>query len=387
MTRFVSCILIAGSVGIFLFFAWPALPTVSGGQPAPLAQKRVMFEEDVFWTKSEEADRLLERIRRAGFNVLVVNVWHGRGTMWPSQLAPWDPLVANKPNPDFDPLRYLIHRASSMDIEVHAWFTVALRQSALFPKFAPEGTPDKAFDIHDQDFRKFMADLVGEVMSRYDVKGVNLDYIRTMGFCRSSTCQSRYAHAFQRDLLADIRIFEALPGGVIRKTMVPDLVFFQEAGVRTMVETVAHRIRTIDPRVLISVDALPGEIGLEQGQNSVSWANDNLIDVIFRMDYYQKVNVKLVDSLRSQLKNPDALTLLISNLSHEERKGKGPYFSRSGRWLAGTIDDIWKRWPNTGIGVYMSKFLSDDQIAELRKGPGSFPDRTAPLSPSDLRVK
>ena len=387
MIRFVSVILIAVVVGLFLLFDWPALRSVSGSQVAPLAQKRVVFEEDIFWTKPEEADRLLARIRRAGFNVLVVNVWHGRGAMWPSQLAPWDPLVANKQNPDFDPLEYLIHRATSMDIEVHAWFTVALRQSALFPEYAPEGAPDKAFDIHDRNFRKFMADLVGEVVSRYDVKGVNLDYIRTMGFCRSSLCQAQYAHTYQRNLLADIQLFQSLPGGVVKKTMVPALVNYQEAGVRTMVETVAHRIRTIDPRVLISVDALPGEIGLEQGQDSVSWVKDNLIDVIFRMDYYQKVNVELVESLRSQLNNPDALTLLISNLSHEERKGVGPYFPRSGQWLAGTIDDIWKRWPNTGIGVYMSKFLSDDQIAELQKGPGSFPEQTAPLSPSNLTVK
>jgi hypothetical protein len=387
MNRVLRIFLMMMTMGLCLGAGIANPVLVLGESVAPLANKRVIFEEDVFWTKPEEADRILARIRAAGFTTLVVNVWHGRGTMWPSQLAPWDASVARNPNPDFDPVGYLIDRAKAMDIEVHAWFTVALRQSDLFPEFAPEGTPEKAFDVHHRDFQVFMAQLVGEVVDRYDVKGINLDYIRTMGFCRSAECQTQYTRIHQRNLLEDIQVFQTLPGGAMKKMVVPSLVNFQETAVRDLVATIAQHIRTLDPQVLISVDALPGQIGLEEGQNSVLWVNEDLIDVVFRMDYYQKVNFDLVDSLRSRLKYPDALTLLISNLSHEERKGTKPYFSRSGQWLAGTIDGIWNRWPNTGIGVYMSKFLSDDQIAALRNGPGSFPDQAIPLPPSNLTVK
>ncbi len=354
---------------------------------SPLEDKRAVFEEDIFWTDPRKADRMLERIRDAGFNVLVLNVWHGRGAMWPSRVAPPDPWVPDLlRDPPSDPLAYVIAQAKTMDIEVHAWFTVALRQTEAFPEFSPPGTPDKAFDIHDPNFQKFMADLVMEVVDRYDLQGVNLDYVRTMGLCRNTACQERYRRVYKRDLLSDIRTFESIPVGSLKRMAVPDLVPFHEAGVTAMVKTIAMPLRSSHPELLLSVDALPGESKMEQGQDSLKWLNEGVVDVVFRMDYRMEPNVMLIDDLRRQLSSPNALTLLISNLESGRVNGERRYVSRSGAWLARTVDRVWKRWPKIGIGIYMSKFLSDDQVAHLRKGPGAFPNRGTLQAPQRLQI-
>ena len=57
----------------------------------PLEQEsRIIFDEGLNWVTRVSAERLCSRIARAGFNVFSPCVWHGRGTIWPSKLAPWD---------------------------------------------------------------------------------------------------------------------------------------------------------------------------------------------------------------------------------------------------------------------------------------------------------
>ena len=42
------------------------------------------------------------------------------------------------------------------------------------------------------EFRHLMANLIAEVVSRYDVDGINLDYVRAIGLCTSDFCQADY---------------------------------------------------------------------------------------------------------------------------------------------------------------------------------------------------
>ncbi|HTN43811.1 MAG TPA: family 10 glycosylhydrolase [Nitrospiria bacterium] len=327
--------------------------------------KRAIFDEGSGWATREGADRTLKRIKEAGFNVYIPCIWHGRGVKWPSsRLSRWDPDLAGRPIEDDDPLRFLIGRAHEMGIEIHPWFTVVLRQSDLLPELASPGTPEDAFDVHDPRLHQLIADLVAEVVARYDVDGINLDYVRTMGLCASVSCKEAYKKKYGRDLTLDSIAFKLTPGRF------PALLEFQEQAVTSMVKTIAGRVRAINPRALISVDAIPGVAGLDQGQNSIEWVNQGLVDVLFRMDYYRKINVELTESLRTKLKNPDALSLIISNVSVLEEMTPGQeHFSRDGKWLAETASMIQERWPRTGISVYFYKMLSEEQILALSRGP------------------
>lgn len=335
---------------------------------APFLGKRAIFDEGLGWATREGADRTLDRIRKAGFNVYVPCVWHGRGTSWPSKLAPWDPFLKEQPKAGYDPLRYLIGKAHEMGIEVHPWFTVALRQSDLFPEFAAKGTPADAFDVHDKKFRDRIATLIAEVAKTYDVDGINLDYVRAVGICLSESCKREYQQTYARDLGFDSIPFRVAPGRF------PSLIEFQESAVSEMVRTISQQVRSVKRNILLSVDAIPDVASADQGQNSIDWVNRGWVDVLFRMDYYRRIDGKLTDSIRSRLRNPDRLTLLISNVSNGEELAPGQnLFSRDGRWLADTVALIRGRWPRTGIGVYILTMLSDEQVGALRHASFSGP--------------
>ncbi|MGQ9687942.1 MAG: LamG-like jellyroll fold domain-containing protein, partial [Desulfobaccales bacterium] len=160
-------------------------------------ETRAILDEGIGWTTEAGARKTIERIKKAGFNVYVPCVWHGGGTRYPSPKAP---AARGFTILTTDPLKRLLDLAHQNGIEVHPWFCVALREGDILPEFYGPGTPDKAFDLHRPEFRAFMVDLILDVVQRYEVDGINLDYIRTMGLCRCEFCQKEYHRTTGRDL-------------------------------------------------------------------------------------------------------------------------------------------------------------------------------------------
>lgn len=349
---------------------------------APFAGKRAILDGDIpLWTNKEYVDRALARIKEAGFNVYMPTVWQGRGTVWPSKYAPWDTQLADRQKVNFDPLRYLIQEAHKSGIEVHPWFTLTLRQSDIFPEFALPGTPKQAFDVHNPQFRELMSKLVEEVVTEYDVDGINLDYVRAIGLCFNATCQEEYKKKFNRGLEADSLVFKVLP------ETLPSLIEYQETAVTSLVRKISETVKMKKPHVSISADVFVGHAPLNQGQSSISWVNDGLLDVIFRMDYFRRINIESMDATRRELNNPNRQSLLISNMSNPDELSFGQKpFSRDGKWLANTISMVSKRWPETGIAIYFYKYLTDEQILALKNGP--FKSNDISLSvPQNLSIR
>lgn len=345
---------------VLMLLAWVAVlpvPAEAGDRPSVFAGKRAIFDEGIGWTTRAGADRTLARIKDAGFQIYVPCVWHGRGVSWPSVLAPWDTYLAGRPKDGYDPLRYLIAKAHEIGIEVHPWFTVALRQADLRSEFAEPGTPEHAFDVHNPQFRRWMADLVAEVVARYPVDGINLDYVRAMGLCASTSCEADYQARYGRTLALDRVVFNLKPGRM------PSIIEWQEQAVSTLVEGISNAVRAQRHDVVISADVAPDVLAPAQGQNSLDWANRGLVDVLFRMDYARAIDVPRTESLRSRLARPDVLTLLIANNERVAyRKGR----SRDEAWLIDTIGMIERRWPRAGVGVYLYSMLTDAHVAALK---------------------
>jgi uncharacterized lipoprotein YddW (UPF0748 family) len=156
-----------------------------------------------------------------------------------------------------------------------------------------------------------------------------------------------------------------------------------------LIKSITDSVRKLKPAILISADGHPDLTRYEQGQNTLDWVNRGLIDVILRMDYHPTINSIATDTSRSQMTNPKALTLLISNMAHGvDLPANQKPFARSGQWLADTITTVSTRWPDTGIAVYFYKYLSDEQIAALRTGPfRSDRDQAARIDPPALMLK
>ncbi len=348
----------------------------------PIRESRAIFDEGLNWASKDSADIVCERIARAGFNVFMPCVWHGRGTIWPSQLAPWDSAAANIPG--FDPLAHLCKVASRYGIEIHPWFTVMRRDREFLPQFYDAGTPGECFDVHREEFRNFIVSLILEVVKNYPIHGVNLDYIRAGGVCISSRCAGNYQSLTGRSLLLD-RAKLLIPGG-----SAPQLIAWQERAVGDIVRRVSEGSRPLNSRIVISVDAVPGHpIDITQGRNSTQWVKEGLVDVIYMMHYEPDPDWASFRNLQASMTRPEALVVLCGN--YEEAVSPGRDIPpRDARKVSALLSEARKFQQGNGVGLYLYSRLSDEQIRELGsqifsgKARPSWKRAVGPVQPRDV---
>jgi uncharacterized lipoprotein YddW (UPF0748 family) len=353
-------------------------PSVAAQQTSQ--ESRAIFDEGFSWLTPEQADKVLERVRRAGFNVFVPVVWHGRGVAWRSQRAPKEPRWAEaKVDEKHDPLAYLIARAHRMGLEVHPWFTVALRQRDFLAEFHDEGTPKESFNIHLPAFREFIVELMLEVVRKYEVDGINLDYVRSgMSECSSrnyycDVCVSRYCiEDYRRKTGRNLR--DDMDAVITRvdPRAYQSIGAWNGAAMDAIIETFSRKARALKPNLVISVDThATYEYVLFQGANAVKWANDGWIDVVFHMEYgpLEAFRWPLIRRAVEQLKNPDQLVLLVGNFE-ASRLNKENVWPREAKAVVELVRRSQSFRPNgNGAALYEYAYLTDAQIELLREGP------------------
>jgi hypothetical protein len=357
-------------------WAWLDQPTdITGSSVAGTAVpvknfQRVIFDEDMAWaTGPASIDNILRRISEAGFNVYVPCIWHGRGALFPSHVAPPDPRLKDLFAHGWDPLQYLVKKAHAQRIAVYPGFTVVRREDSAHPEWAERGTPQGAYDIHRPEFREFATDLMIDAVSRYDIDGVNLDYIRAMGICTSDFCQHDY-----RDR-AGFNLLEDNANGAPVTTARQRIQSWQDSAVGALVHDFSNKARALKPGLIISIDgyAMSSESQRPlEGRDELSWANRGWIDIIFHMDYNREVDITLEQSARSHLTDPSKLWLLVSNYDLIDSSAA----PRPGQWIRKVIDFAKVKQRDKGIGVYLYGQLSDEQIAALQSN--SRPQHKAP---------
>lgn len=329
-----------------------------------LRESRVIFDEDMHWALSpEHTDAILQRVKAAGFNVYVPCVYHGGGSWYPTTLLAPDPKLVERFKQNPDPLAYLIEKAHSMGIEVHPWFTVMYRGGDSNPQFAGEGTPAGAYNVHNAAFRTFIVNLMLDVVQRYDVDGINLDYIRAMGICTSSDCAADYNRKTGGTLMLDLNAQYVYGPARIR------LEQWQDAAVKDIVSRVSIQAKQIKPHVVISIDghATPPELARPlEGRNELDWAESGLVNVIFNMDYKRDVDVINAEKVRSVLSVPDRLMILFGNY---DSRDDGIARSREGELVTAYVEYSQRKWPGSGMAFYIYWMLNDEQLQALRAGP------------------
>jgi hypothetical protein len=326
-----------------------------------LLETRAIHDEGIGWTTAAGALRTISRIKQAGFNVYVPSIWHGQGTRYPSAMAPGDPGISFR----VDPLKRLIDIAHSKDIEVHPMFTVALRQRDFLSDYYDSGTPPDAFDLHRPQFRSFIADLIVDAIRRYDIDGVNLDYIRTMGTCTSTYCQSEYRREFGRDLLTDIA--HPNPNDA---SLEPHLQKWQDDAVTAIVKDISVRGKLLRPGLIVSVDGHPLYGPNPEGREEVTWVNSGLIDVVFNMDYNKLPDYEMNSLVASTMLDPKKLFMIVAN--YDWIAGTKTTIPIDPQRLNNVVSVLQQRWPQ-GSAVYIYSMLSDSQIRGLSQGPFRSP--------------
>lgn len=141
----------------------------------------------------EELDRILDRLQATGVNTVIYQA-RIRGTVtYPSALEPWDICLTGRYGraPGYDPLAYAVEQCHRRGMELHAWvvaFPVCKLPAvkALGAEALPRRHPELCRRSGDQWMMDpgvpatgdYIAELCAEIVRKYEVDGVHLDYIR-----------------------------------------------------------------------------------------------------------------------------------------------------------------------------------------------------------------
>lgn len=327
-------------------------------------ERRVVLDENFNWMTPGQVDKVLSRIERAGFNVFVPAVWHGRGVSWVSKLAIREPRWEQNRASSSDPLKMLIDKAHEKNIEVHPWFTVVLRQREILREYSPAGTPSRAFNVHNIAYRDFIIELMLEVVEKYDIDGVNLDYIRSMGNCMSAECLADYKNQFDRDLRKDSLLQWSNPVASFH------IAKWNEKPVTDIVKRFSEKAKKIKPDLVISVDTHPinNRLSLE-GSQAIKWANAGYVDVIYDMQYQNQLDTQTFEIAKSHLEDPSKLVLMIGNFSRSIFNKSSVKSRDQSLFLDHVVQGRGMASDGGSIAVYEYRYLSDEQIGVLRRGP------------------
>lgn len=156
-------------------------------------------------TNADDIEESVKRIKESGIdNIFIETFYHGR-TIFPSEtMAKYGFIAQNEKFEGIDPLKLWVKYARKHDIKVHIWFEtfyVGIQRPETNPgnilAVKPEwgnktkknyklSTPTPSASEHNGFFidpanpevQTFLLELMGEILDKYKVDGINLDYIR-----------------------------------------------------------------------------------------------------------------------------------------------------------------------------------------------------------------
>jgi len=143
---------------------------------------------------------MVARIERARFNAAFILVWYWGGQAYfQSAMCP----MAEGVQAGYDPLAYMVELWRKRNIQVHAWFVNGFYGSqeirAVLDKHPDWAVQDGGagrlwYDFSKPEVRRFQSDLMIECLRKYDLDGIQFDYIRYgPQQCYCDYCQETFA--------------------------------------------------------------------------------------------------------------------------------------------------------------------------------------------------
>ena len=167
--------------------------------------------------QKRQLTNMLDQLKRAGVNTVLLQTRVRATTIYPSQLEPWDGCLSGKPgrSPGYDALQFAIDECHRRGMELHAWVvTIPIgkwttygcqqlkkRYPSLVKKIGDEGYMNPEL-VGTADY---LTNICEEITSRYDIDGIHLDYIRypeTWKGPKSAENITRIVHAISRRVKA-----------------------------------------------------------------------------------------------------------------------------------------------------------------------------------------
>jgi uncharacterized lipoprotein YddW (UPF0748 family) len=258
-------------------------------------------------------DRMIDFAIQTRFHLLFVQV-RGRGeTYYRSSIEP-PARDLELPLDDFDPLEYLLIRARRAGISVHAWVNVFYVWSdpnadppeghvvSRHPDWllsSPDGVRQDARGVRwwQQDgiegyylsparpeVRAYTASVVRELVSRYAVDGVHLDYVRYpgLGYTYGADARTEFALRWGIDPLE-----LGKSAGLLREDFTSTLDSIYVDARVAGVDSAVAAIRAVTGELPLSAAVVANDVvaRAEKAQDWVGWLRRGLVDFVAPMAY------------------------------------------------------------------------------------------------------
>jgi uncharacterized lipoprotein YddW (UPF0748 family) len=279
----------------------------------------------------QKIDDICTAAKQAGFDELLVQVRGRADAFYQSEIAPWPESLADVPA-GFDPLAQTLARCAPLP--VHAWLNVYYLWGDTTPPKNPAhpGSPEQPWILGDDEgrpltsysefdkkrnwlegvyadpaspeYRKLFVEVVRELVTRYPVSGIHLDFIRYPGpsFGGSGLLGREYAQEMGIDprLLPDHLprdvVFDWLYGreSPADRVLTMAALYWKDMRAGEVSELLHDVRRTIkkyggdDIKLSAAVIPDPGQAYLENGQDWRTWAADEELDALYPMAYFGK---------------------------------------------------------------------------------------------------
>lgn len=233
----------------------------------------------------------LDTMQKLGINLIFVETWWEGGLLYPN-----GPVSQRLEFIGWDPLAYIITEAHKRDIEVHAWLEVFFsgykkpgELLSKHPDWAAVGLDghipvkaedDKYFiDPAHQEARAFLTNMFVDMVKKYELDGLHLDYIRyPLGVPIPYGFSLYTQELFQKNTGLEFPNSPSHPNWAAFNR-------FKEEQVTSFVVELREAVLRVRP-LEISAAVFPGNDALvNKNQNWPVWIQNNYLDFICLMLY------------------------------------------------------------------------------------------------------
>ncbi|NWF50250.1 MAG: family 10 glycosylhydrolase [Ignavibacteriaceae bacterium] len=246
--------------------------------------------------QKEEVIILLDELKQIGINTIFLQIRTECDALYSSGFDPWSYWLTGSqgypPSPYYDPLEFWVEETHKRGMEIHAWFNPyrAERSVGSYP-IAPNHVtiqhPDWVIQISSFKFlnpglpmvRDYIASVIHDVVSRYDVDGVHFD-------------DYFYPYPPNQITNQDQQTFQQYPRGF---TNIAD---WRRDNVNIMVQQVYDTIQSVKPYVKFGISPFgiwkngvpPGITGLDAYStiycDAIAWLQNQSIDYLTPQLYW-----------------------------------------------------------------------------------------------------
>ena len=254
--------------------------------------------------------KIFDRMAQAGINTVFFETVNSSYTIYPSKIAPQsNPLIRG-----WDPLAAAVKLSKSRGIELHAWVWVfaagnrnhnkLLNLPSNYPgpvlaahptwanrdrqgRMIPKGKKKPFFDPANPQVQKYLLDLYEEIVTRYEVDGLHLDYIR-YPFQDPARGQTYGYGAASRSKFRQLTGVDPINVTPSQRQMWQKWTEFRTQQVDNFVAQASQKLRKKNPKLILSaaVFPLPERERIQKLQQDWEvWAKRGDVDMIVPMTY------------------------------------------------------------------------------------------------------